>query len=52
MIVNEELHGEFDEFRSKVYAYVDKEYTALLKLWNCFKFGVYAEFNCLEGDIF
>ena len=27
VIVNEELHGEFDEFRSKVYAYVDKEYS-------------------------
>ncbi|KAL5506326.1 hypothetical protein EMCRGX_G007944 [Ephydatia muelleri] len=39
VIVNEELHGEFDEFRSKVYAYVDKN-TALLKLWDCFKFGV------------
>ena len=26
--------------------------TSLLKLWNCFKFGVYAEFNSLEGDIF
>eukprot|EP00731_Ephydatia_muelleri_P015573 Em0008g1293a len=27
VIINEELHGEFDEFRSKVYAYVDKEYS-------------------------
>ena len=27
VIVNEELHEEFDEFRSKVYAYVDKEYS-------------------------
>ena len=38
MIVNEELHGEFDEFRSKVYAYVDKEYSIveaveLLQVW-------------------
>ncbi|KAL5481694.1 hypothetical protein EMCRGX_G021920 [Ephydatia muelleri] len=38
VIVNEELHGEFDEFRSKVYAYVDKEYSIveaveLLQVW-------------------
>ena len=37
-IVNEELHREFDEFRSKVYAYVDKEYSIveaveLLQVW-------------------
>eukprot|EP00731_Ephydatia_muelleri_P013136 Em0007g446a len=38
VIVNEELHREFDEFRSKVYAYVDKEYSIveaveLLQVW-------------------
>ena len=29
VIINEDLqlHGEFDEFKSKVYSYVDKEYS-------------------------
>ena len=57
MIVNEELHGKFDEFRSKVYAYVDKEYSIveaveLLQVWCRASKVFYAEFNCLEGDIF
>ena len=38
MIVSEELHEEFDKFRSKVYAHVDKEYSIveaveLLQVW-------------------
>ena len=29
MIINEDLHGEFDDFKSKVYSYVDKEYSII-----------------------
>ena len=57
VIVNEELQGEFYEFRSKVYAYVDKENSIveaveLLQVWCRTSKVILREFNCLEGDIF
>ena len=38
MVVNEDLHEEFEKFKHKIYSYVDKA-SPLLKQWNYFKFG-------------